>query len=470
MLFNTPQFVLTIIIFTTFWYIIPNTFKKALLLLFSYYFAYLLGGISTVIILFCVTVITYLYGRIISLGRAAKGLCISFIILLVVLLLYCKYTKYFLDIIIDAHIIPSMSINVLSAIGISYYVFQAISYIVDIYKGEDVADKNIINVALWLAFFPKIIAGPIERHKTFEKQLNNINMLRFNEDKLKRGMLICSVGYFYKMIIADRLGIFVDQVYLNLDSCRGITLFIAMIAYSLQIYFDFSGYSMIAYGFSHALGIKISKNFDHPYFSSSVNVFWRKWHTSLSSWLKDYVYIPLGGNRKGKPRQYLNIILTFLISGAWHGAGLSYLIWGGLHGFFQVVEKMLNLKRVNKYINGITTFLLVSFAWIFFRASSTNEALRFIRQMIYWNPKILTDGTLSCYGLDVYDWIVVLVAVSIAVMIEVIQIKGISIYNILQNHTIVVRWSVYLATIIALIVFGKYGAKYDASNFIYYQF
>ena len=471
MLFNTPQFVITLFIFIVVWYILPKACRKPALLLVNLLFVYLLGGVSTVITLITVTVLTYFCGLMLDNCRQKKIVMGIFIALLVMLLFYGKYTNYILGL-INGHLGENgITITVLTLIGVSYYVFSAISYIVDIYNGKDEADKNLLDVALWLMFFTKIIAGPIERHNTFKIQLNRLKDSKFDFENVKRGLMICALGYFYKIIIADRVGIFVDAVYGNLEAYAGITLFITMILYSLQIYFDFAGYSMIAQGVSYAINLRIVKNFDHPYFSSSIAEFWRRWQISLSSWLKDYVYIPLGGNRKGKIRQYVNLMITFLVSGAWHGAGFSYLIWGGLHGIYQIVEKKICIReRISRNWNIVITFMLVSFAWIFFRANSAMTALRFIRQMFQWNPWVLTDGTLTSLGLDILDWSVLLIALVASFIVELIQLKGISLYETLMNKNLVARWLVYYAIFVILLIFGIYGATYDASNFIYFQY
>ena len=469
MLFNTPQFVLFFLAVICLWYILPTNLRKILLLITSYIFAYLLGGISTIVVIFLITVLTYFAALSMSKCSNQKGIMIGFIVAAIAVLVYGKYLTYMLSI-INSSFNTSLSISVVAMVGVSYYIFSAISYMVDVYKGEE-ADRSFIDVAVWIAFFAKIIAGPIERHKDFKQQLIRIRERRFDFEPIKRGLLICSLGYFYKIIIADRLSIIVDFVYANLNDYAGITLFVVMILYSLQIYFDFCGYSLIAYGVALTMNIRIASNFNHPYFADSISDFWRRWHISLSSWLKDYLYIPLGGNRRGKLRQKVNIMITFLISGIWHGAGLNYLVWGGLHGLFQIIERALGFRnKVSKSINVIITFLLVSFAWIFFRADSIKTALVFVKRMFCWNPWVITDGTIFNLGLDIYDQRVLIVALIIAFAVEFAQYKNISIYNQLQKHNIVIRWFVYYAIIAAIVVFGKYGVTFDANNFIYFKY
>ncbi|SFU85098.1 MBOAT family O-acyltransferase [Butyrivibrio sp. M55] len=468
MLFNTPQFVIMLLSLIVIWYVIPSYSKKIFLLIVDYYFSYSLGGFGTLVALLLVTSFTYFAGIILEKTTKKKQCLLMSVAALVALLIYSKYVGLVNGIFEKT---SGTTLYVITMIGVSYYVFSSISYLVDIYINRDCSDYNFLNVALWLSFFTKIIAGPIERHAALAKQFKNINNLTFEFETVKKGLLICAYGYFYKMIIADRIGLFVDAVYGNIDSQYGLTLFITMVLYSLQIYFDFAGYSFIAYGASYAMGIRISRNFEQPYFSSSVSEFWKKWHISLSSWLRDYIYIPLGGNRKGKFRQYFNIIITFLISGAWHGAGLTYIMWGALHGVYQVIEKSLNIRRkLSASISTAITFICVSFAWIFFRADSISDAIRFIFQMFRWNPWILTDGTLVSFGMDILDWGVIIVSVSLAFLIEYKKNHGFSIYRYVMSKNIIVRWLFYYLVIVLLMIMGKYGAIYDATNFIYYKY
>ena len=471
MLFNSPLFVLVSVFSIVCWYVLPNVLKKPALLIYSYYFAYLLGGIWTVATLLVVTVFTYALSLVLEHANHKKYFFIAGMLLLVSVIIYNKYFSYIFSHMAEFTSSNANEVSVLAMVGVSYYVFSAISYLVDIYNSKDVVDKNLLDVALWLALYTKFIAGPIERHNEFKRELNNVKKISIDFEHIKRGMLICALGYFYKIIIADRAAIFVDNIWSNLSLYSGITLVLAAVIYSLQIYFDFAGYSLIAYGISYAMGIRIARNFNHPYLSDSVSDFWRRWHISLSHWLRDYVYIPLGGNRKGKIRQYTNLMITFLVSGLWHGAGFKYLIWGALHGFFQLMEKIFPFRQnISKKCNVIITFVLVSFAWIFFRAPSLGIALVFIRKICVWNPWVLTDGTLVNQEFDLKEWIVFGVSLGIALIIEIIQESSVSIYQRLQSQGIIVRWIVYYSIIIVLLVFGIYGSIFDANNFIYFQY
>ena len=471
MLFNTPEFVLVIIIYLSVWFLIPPKCRKIQVLLFSYFFAYMLGGTGTVISVLSVTLLTYCFGILIEKSRRPRLMAGVFCTLLVLLLFYDKYTDFTLNILNYTLKVKTPKITVITMVGVSYYAFSAISYIIDIYRGNDEADRNILDVAIWISFFAKIIAGPIERHNCFKKRLNALDRSGFDMERVKRGFLITAFGYFQKIIIADRLSLYVDTVYSDIGKQMGFTVLLAIILYSLQIYYDFAGYSMIAYGIAYIMDLKISRNFDKPYLACSITEFWKKWHISLSSWLRDYIYIPLGGNRKGKLRQYFNLLATFLISGIWHGAGLSFIVWGGIHGLAQVFEKLFGSRfKFPKVLKGIITFGVVSVAWIFFRADTVRDAINIIRSVFCWNPGVITDGTLLGLGMDIYDWIVLSVSLAAMIAVESLQARGVSLYNRLQEHGTVIRWAAYYVIIAVLLVFGKYGPSFDMNNFIYFRF
>ena len=471
MLFNTPQFVIFLVVFLFCWFLLPGRCRKAALIFVSYGFSWFLGGLWTVIILGAITVLTYIWGLIISKTRFRKLFLALYLFFIITFMAYGRYASWINGFINSKFPNFDPAVPWITLIGLSYYSLSAISYIVDIFRGTDVPDKSFPDVCLWLAFFPKFISGPIERHNSFKKQINKLPESKFDIERIKKGLLICSCGYFYKIIIADRLGLFVDSVYADLLNQAGLPLFLAFIFYSLQIYFDFCGYSMIAFGISYVMDIRISENFNKPYFSAGITEFWRRWHLSLSSWLRDYIYIPLGGSRKGRLRQYLNILLTFLISGIWHGSGMNYLIWGGLHGVFQIIEKMIGQKiKLPHFVQIILTFFSVSFAWIFFRSDSIRTARNFIKHMIVRYPKLEANGVLTNFGLDIPDWIVLSISLFIALTAEILQFNGISLYEKLQKQNIVIRWGFYYLMITVLLIFGIYGQKFNANNFIYFRF
>ena len=475
MLFNTPEFILFFIIISLIYLFLPNSAKKIYLLIVSYAYAYILGGIPTVVVLALITIFTFIFAKIVQ-KNGSNLYVVAFVVACVSVLIYGKYINTILMYIGKIPSAPELRLNVPAMIGLSYYILSAISYIVDIKKGKDEADTNILNLAVWLSFFPKIIAGPIERHKDFCSQIENKLYTKFDAERIKKGLLVAAWGYFLKIVIADRIGLFVDTVYGGLESNAGFVLLITMLLYSIQIYADFAGYSYIAYGIAACMGFTITNNFERPYFAKSMTEFWRRWHISLSSWLRDYIYFPLGGNRKGHLRQYFNIMVTFLVSGIWHGAGLSYMFWGALHGVYQVIEKFVkqNIKaeiKIGGIAKRIYTFLLASIAWVFFRANSLSEGFLFFKNLCAeWNPWVISDGTLTALGLDYLDWLVLLIAMMVMLMVETLQELKVGVYDYVMQQNIVVRWLIYYGIIIALIIFGIYGPQFDTSNFIYYKY
>jgi D-alanyl-lipoteichoic acid acyltransferase DltB (MBOAT superfamily) len=315
------------------------------------------------------------------------------------------------------------------------------------------------------------------------KQLANPKKFCFED--VREGFLLMLWGFFLKIVLADRIAIFVDTVYGDYVTYPGMYLVVATMLFGIQIYGDFAGYSTIAMGAAKVLGIQLMENFDAPYLSTSVADFWRKWHISLTSWFKDYLYIPLGGSRKGKIRKYLNKMIVFLMSGLWHGASFSFVAWGGLNGLYQIIgeilqpvrDKLVTLLHLNrksfghKLIHIVGTFILVDFSWIFFRANQFMEAFDIIKSMAgVENQYILFDGSLYTCGLDDKNFRLMVVAIIVLLLADMCKAKGIKIREVIIQQDYWFRW-IFIATAITLIlVFGKYGPAYDASNFIYFQF
>ena len=283
--------------------------------------------------------------------------------------------------------------DLLLPVGISFYTFQTLSYTIDVYRGEKEPEKHFGIFALYVSFFPQLVAGPIERSTRLLPQFKE--EYKFDYIRVTDGLKLMLWGYFKKVVVADRLAIFVNGVYNDVSGVEGIPLILATVFFAFQIYCDFSGYSDIAIGAAQIMGFDLMDNFKRPYFSKSIPEFWRRWHISLSTWFKDYVYIPLGGNRVSKLRYYANLFITFLISGLWHGAAWTFVIWGALHGFYQIFSLLtkkyryklkesigiVNYPTLNKYLQIGVTFVLVDFAWIFFRANSLNDAWYIINNL-----------------------------------------------------------------------------------------
>ena len=371
--------------------------------------------------------------------------------------------------------------DVLLPVGISFYTFQALSYTMDVYREEIKAEKHFGKYALFVSFFPQLVAGPIEKSKNLLEQFNEIHT--FDYERAKRGLLLMLWGFFQKLVIADRVAHVVNTVYNNYTQYEGVPIWIATLLFAVQIYCDFSSYSDIAIGAAEVMGFRLMDNFMRPYFSKSIPEFWRRWHISLGSWFKDYLYIPLGGSRKGTLRKYCNIMIVFLCSGLWHGAAWTYVLWGFLHGFYQVVGmwlkplrdrlvKKLKIQRGNfwhKVYQVSMVFILVDFAWIFFRATSIGQALSIVKRLFAYNPWTLFDGTLYQLGLDRLDFIVGLLAILALVVVSLLRRK-IKLRSWLLTQPTVIRWIGYFTFIYIILIFGIYGPGYEVQPFIYFQF
>lgn len=372
-------------------------------------------------------------------------------------------------------------------VGVSFYVFQSIGYLVDIYNGKIQAERNIVKFLLFITFFPKIIQGPIERSTGFLMQISDIeNRSKFNYQRIQNGLITILWGFFLKMVIADRLGIVVDTVFSKYFLYGTIELLFTSICYTLQIYCDFAGYSSIALGAAQLFGFELIQNFDCPYFSGSLKEFWRRWHISLSQWFRDYVYIPLGGSRCSAFRKRLNIFLVMLVSGIWHGAGWTFITWGVIHGLYQVIEDITTplIWRLNRKFhvpdgsisyklgNMFITFNLVNLAWIFFRAESIRIACDYIGCMLTnYNPWAFFNGSLLKLGLDLTEMKVLMAAMIILVIVELVQYRYKSrLAEMLQEQCFWFRWAVIILLITFVWVFGEYGPLFESSNFIYQGF
>lgn len=364
--------------------------------------------------------------------------------------------------------------------GISFYTLQAVAYLVDVYRGDLPAEHNFLKLVLFLSFFPAIIQGPISRYSQLSCQLWTPH--RFSGEALRDGLQLALWGFFKKMVIADRAGIMVDQVFKG-GGGEGIVVVIAVCLYSIQIYADFSGCVDISRGISQCFGIDLMRNFNHPYLAESVAEFWRRWHISLSLWLRDYVYIPLGGNRRGKIRKYFNVLVVFAVSGLWHGTGINFFIWGLLHGFYQVFAALTKGIRVllcdkvgisttsfsMRMTRRIITFTAVGFAWLFFRAKDFDQARELLRASCKINPWCLFDGTLVKFGLDVADWMVLVASILVLIAVSLLQ-ERMQVRRVINRQVIWMRWTFALLGLAVVLVLGVYGPGYNARQFIYMQF
>ncbi|MBE5830006.1 MAG: MBOAT family protein [Butyrivibrio sp.] len=372
--------------------------------------------------------------------------------------------------------------KIMGALGISFYMLKSVGYLVDVYKGQAAVEKNFAKLALFVSFFPQVVSGPIERAGNMLPQFSYPVTVDF--DRMRDGFLQMLWGYFLKLVIADRLAIFVGNVYQDPAGAQGSVVLIATVMYSFEIYCDFAGYSAIAIGCARILGIDVMKNFDSPYMARSIAEFWRRWHISLSTWLRDYVYIPLGGNRKGTFRKYLNVLIVFAVSGIWHGSALTFLVWGLLHAVYQIAgfittplrDRLVELFKISRdslshrTVKTLFTFLLVNLAWVFFRATTLEQAITIIKKSFEFTPWVFTDMSLYSYGLTQKSFRVAIAAIIILVTTDILAYNGVEIREKIIAQSIWYRWVIMIAGILAILIFGMWGAGYNASSFIYQQF
>jgi D-alanyl-lipoteichoic acid acyltransferase DltB (MBOAT superfamily) len=368
-------------------------------------------------------------------------------------------------------------------IGFSYYIFQAIAYLADILVGKIKAEKNVLFFALYMCFFPKFISGPIEEPGNLLPQIKNLNKVYLREDnRLSIAFPTILYGFFMKVVIADRLSMFTSKLFDSPHDYGSIWLFSGMIMYTLQIYCDFAGYSAIAVGISKAFGIELTENFFAPYLSQNINEFWRRWHISLSGWLKNYIYIPLGGNKKGPVRRYINVILVFLICGMWHGSGKNFLVWGILHGLYIVIYGItyakwntlfsLNEKgMIAKMIGTALTFLSVSFAWIFFGAPNLSNAMVYIGEMLSCKAgEISLLAQAKNLSFTKIDCLIPIYAIVVFLLDRFMVKTQLPIGKALYTLPAGARYTIEYLLIFAILLLGIYGPGYDQANFMYMQF
>ncbi|MBP5152130.1 MAG: MBOAT family protein [Lachnospiraceae bacterium] len=494
MLFNSFEFVIFFPVVAGLYFILPKKVNPVWLLLSSYFF-YMCWNVYYVSLILFTTVITFLSAILIekvSKKKAKKAVLIGGIGVNLLILFVFKYFDFFLDNLnkllgLAGHGGIVNPFDLLLPVGISFYTFQAIGYVVDVYRGDTPAERNIINYALFVSFFPQLVAGPIERSKNLLSQIKEIRNRRlFDYESAVSGFVIMLWGLFMKTVIADRAAIVVDRVFSNYYTFGFFELFLGALLFTLQIYADFAGYSSIAIGSARVMGIKLMDNFNTPYFAVSITDFWNRWHISLSTWFKDYVYIPLGGNRKGKLRKYLNLFITFIVSGLWHGASWSFMAWGFIHGFYRVVGEItapfknrlydrLGVKRdvfSFNLLRRLTTFLLVVFAWIFFRARSLKLALDYIKRMfLHINPWVLFGEDLYTLGLDRREFMILLAAVLLLFVVSLLKYrKNTDLGGFLIDQNLWFKWAVMILLVIVILVYGEYGINFDSAKFIYFDF
>ncbi|MEG1924690.1 MAG: MBOAT family O-acyltransferase [Ruthenibacterium sp.] len=481
MLFNSIPFLIFFPIVALLYFITPVRLKTFCLLVASYFF-YACWHPVHLLLLLALTLLTYFGAFALQhFVRCRKMIFIVFLLACFVPLFFYKYAIFVLSgftplLALASITIDSSALSFFLPLGISFYTFTAAGYLIDVYRHKTAPVRNFIDYALFVSFFGTLVSGPIQRADVFLPQLRNLP--KFDCNRVKDGLLLIAWGLFQKLVIADRLAIFVNEVYDHYYFYAGFTIAIATIFYAFQIYCDFAGYSDVAIGVAQVLGIQLSINFRAPYFSFSVQEFWRRWHISLSTWFRDYIYFPLGGSRCSIPCKYRNLMITFLVSGLWHGAGLTYLVWGALNGFYQVVEDFLKRKnwmkppvtRKQKAGAALFTFLLIDFSWLFFRAPSLQDAFSILKTMFSrFNPWVFFDGSLYRMGLNRTNFLLAVFLIIGLLVIDYLR-QRMNLRAKLAAQKIGLRWFVYYAAIFSIIIFGIYGSAFDASQFIYGNF
>ena len=408
MLFQSGSFLIFFPIVILLFYLIPKKGQMPFLLAASYYF-YMSWNAKYALLLLFSTVLTYSCARLIEKAESAKSRKVFLILCLVLqlgILFDMKYLNFAVSLLARLLLLLHVELTVpafdiVLPVGISFYTFQALSYVIDVYRKEEPAEKNFLQYALYVSFFPTILSGPIERSKNLLMQIRQ--QKRLNPEKIVTGLLIMAFGYFQKLIIAGRASVMVDHVYQNLDSSSALQILLAVFLFSIQIYCDFGGYSMLALGAAKVLGFDLTENFRQPYLAVSIQDFWRRWHISLSTWFRDYLYIPLGGSRSGNV--YLNLLLVFLATGIWHGAAWGFLLWGLWHGFFVLLERFWVNHGKQKVRSGIAakafgwlyTMLVVVIGWVLFSLVQLDQVLTYLGIMFGKNA-----GGFHAYGLRYY--------------------------------------------------------------------
>ena len=438
-------------------------------LLFVSYLLYLQWKPVYGLILLGVTAITYFTALSLDKAKHPKALLAMGVLGALLPLAFFKYFNFINDSISDVLAIAGLKfhlrgLNWAIPIGISFFTFQALGYLWDVYYKKQKAEKDFLIYALFISFFPSILSGPINKASLVIPQLRRLRPY-FDYGKAVGGMKMLLWGMFMKVVVADRVALYVDMVLPSYENYTGLSCFVASIFYTVQIYADFAGYSLMAIGVGKILGFELTENFRRPYFAVSVTDFWHRWHISLSTWLKDYVYIPLGGSRCSKRRNYWNIFVTFLVSGIWHGANWTFIIWGCMHGVCQIIEKMLNQQKCNygwfgKSIKIVVTFLIVNFAWIFFRMPTMGDAFGVIGHIFDFTQPM----TVEINSKPILAFIVM--GTSILFIKDWFDEFAPSRLQLFNNKRSVVRWTAYVVVMVMILLSGVF----DAGQFIYANF
>ncbi|MGJ3239886.1 MAG: MBOAT family O-acyltransferase [Anaerolineae bacterium] len=478
MSFISPDFVVFFCVVIPLFFAIQHRFRWILLLAVSYFF-YAYGNIQYVPLIAFSTVVDYVSARMIHRNddndrRRKLWLTMSIIVNLGVLFTF-KYFNFFNESASVAFNYTPLTHNLILPIGISFYTFQSMSYTIDVYRRQLLPENHFGVMATYVAFFPQLVAGPIERATNLLPQFQIEQ--RFDQHRVVEGLQLMLWGFFKKVVIADRVAIYVNSVYNNVDEYTGLPLIIATFFFTFQIYCDFSGYSDIAIGTAKVMGFDLMQNFRQPYFSQNIREFWGRWHISLSTWFRDYLYIPLGGNRVPMWRNLLNLFIVFVVSGLWHGAGWTFVIWGVLHGLAIVLVALLHHYDV-RWLSGksvgmvltrvLITFLFVSFSWIFFRSNSLSDAQYIVAHLFVFDATqdIFAPFSEALLAMQT-EFYLSFALIGVLIVVDLADAR-VTLPRLLARTPFALRWGAYYALIVAVLFSGLYGA--GAQQFIYFQF
>jgi D-alanyl-lipoteichoic acid acyltransferase DltB (MBOAT superfamily) len=476
MLFNSLEFLLFFPVVTTLYFLLPHAWRWPLLLTAScsFYMAFVPEYILILLLTIVVDYTAAILMEKLPAGARKRFYLISSLVATVAILAFFKYFNFLNDNV--AALARALhwnygveSLKIILPIGLSFHTFQSMSYVIEVYRGNQKAERHFGIYALYVMFYPQLVAGPIERPQNLLHQFRERHV--FDYERVTGGLKRMAFGLFKKVVVADALAAVVDRVYNQPEQYSGAPLIFATVCFAYQIYCDFSGYSDIALGSAQVMGFRMMENFDRPYAATSVSDFWRRWHISLTTWFKDYVYIPLGGSRVARGRWYANLFTTFLISGLWHGASWNFVIWGGLNGAYLILSSLTQdlrkqltaaigldrSPRLHRALQVGITFCLICFAWIFFRANSLSDALYIASHLFEglgapYRGKLAFNGSILLF----------------LIFMEYVQSRhpAGTIKNLWSGKRKAVRWSLYYALVMIIIAFGTYNEQ----RFIYFQF
>ncbi len=471
MVYNSFNFLVLFPLLFLLYYLIPSVKVKwrNLYLLLVSYLLYANWKPAYALILMGISAVTYLMARLLEVTGSRKKIVVGGAFLTLLPLLIFKYYNFINNSIFELLSAIGLrfqlpGLNWVIPMGISFFTFQALGYLFDVYYKRIPAEKDFLTYALFISFFPSIVAGPINKAELVIPQIKSLRPY-FDYAKAVEGLKMLLWGMFMKVVVADRVALYVDTVFSNYMNYTGITCFVASVLYTLQIYADFAGYSLMAIGVGKTLGFELTENFKRPYLAVSVTEFWHRWHISLSTWLKDYVYIPMGGSRCSKLRNYWNIFMAFLVSGIWHGANWTFIVWGILHGIFQIIEKALDQQRCKYGVIGKTTkilitFLLVNFAWIFFRMPTIEGSCAVIGRIFDFSTPLIV------YSPEKSNAVFMFLGIGL-LLFKDIKDEYYSLKHFFFNSKFtLIRWLSYLAIIVLIMLTGVFGAD----QFIYANF